>query len=84
MRLSLFRVCVLVLALLAVGVGRASAQFETASVVGTVHDASGAVVPGAKVTLTSSATGVALTRTTSSDGAYEFATVRSGIYIVTV
>jgi hypothetical protein len=83
MRVFLFRVCALVLAVLAVGVGRATAQFETASVVGTVHDASGAVVPGAKVTLTSSATGVALTRTTSSDGAYEFATVRSGIYIVT-
>jgi hypothetical protein len=71
------------LALLSVGIPRASAQFETASVVGTVRDASGAVVPDAKVTLTSTATGVALTRTTTGDGSYEFVTVKSGIYIVT-
>ena len=62
---------------------RASAQFETASVVGTVKDASGATVPDAKVTLTNTETGVSVIRTTSSDGNYEFANVRPGIYIVT-
>src|SRR5262245_33167462 len=61
----------------------AAAQFETASVVGTIRDTSGAVVPGAKVTLTNTATGVSLTRTSTSEGTYEFATVKSGIYIVT-
>src|SRR5262245_16361468 len=61
----------------------AFAQFETASVVGTIRDTSGAVIPGAKVTLTSTATGVSLTRTSTADGAYEFVTVKSGIYIVT-
>ncbi|HEY2152615.1 MAG TPA: carboxypeptidase regulatory-like domain-containing protein [Vicinamibacterales bacterium] len=83
MRVSLFRGCALVLAFLAVAAGRASAQFETASVIGTVHDVSGAVVPGARVTLTSSATAVAQTHTTTADGSYEFVTVKSGLYIVT-
>ncbi len=61
----------------------ARAQFETASVVGTVRDQSGAVVPDAKVTLTNTATGVSLTRTTTGDGTYEFVTVKGGIYLVT-
>ena len=80
---ALQRVCVL-LALLVFGVtARASAQFDTASVVGTVHDASGAVVPGATVTLTSTTTGITVTKTTGADGNYEFFTVRPGVYLVT-
>ena len=61
----------------------ARAQFETASVVGTVRDQSSAVVPDAKVTLTNTATGVSLTRTTTADGNYEFVTVKGGTYLVT-
>src|SRR5258707_2201637 len=61
----------------------AHAQFETASLVGTVRDQSGAVVPDAKVTLTNTATGVSTTRTTTGDGTYEFVTVKGGIYLVT-
>ena len=59
------------------------AQFETASVVGTVRDSSGAVVPGAAVTLTAVETGVSTSRTTNDSGLYEFVTVRAGLYIVT-
>ena len=51
--------------------GAARAQFETASVVGTVRDTSGGVVPDAKVTLTNTATGVSVTRNTTGEGAYE-------------
>ena len=40
----------------------AYAQFDTATVVGTVRDNSGAVVPGATVTLTNLDTGIASTR----------------------
>jgi len=58
------------------------AQFDTASVVGTVKDSSGATVPDAKVTLTNTETGVSVVRTTGPDGAYEFGTVRPGIYVV--
>jgi hypothetical protein len=61
----------------------ASAQFDTASVVGTVRDSSGAIVPAATVTLTNTATGVSATKSTNADGSYEFFTVRPGLYIVT-
>src|SRR5688572_11039360 len=59
------------------------AQFETATVVGTVRDSSGAVVPAAKVTLTNTQTGVALERISDANGNYEFFTVRIGAYVVT-
>src|SRR5262249_15117373 len=61
----------------------AAAQFDTVAVVGTVYDTTGAVVPEATVTLTNTETGVAATRTTNNEGAYEFATVRPGTYVVT-
>ena len=61
----------------------ASAQFDTASVVGTVRDSSGSVIPNAKVTLTNTATGVSATKTTSADGSYEFFAVKPGTYVVT-
>jgi hypothetical protein len=77
-RVSLF----VLLGLLAAGIPRASAQFDTASVVGTVKDASGATVPDAKVTLTNTQTGVSVVRTTTADGNYEFVTVRPGVYLV--
>jgi hypothetical protein len=59
------------------------AQFETASIVGTVRDTTGAVVPGATVTLTSTATGVSMTKTSDAQGGYEFFTVKAGTYVVT-
>ena len=58
------------------------AQFETATVVGTVRDTSGAVVPSAKVTLTNRATGVSVERMSDGNGSFEFFTVRIGIYLV--
>ncbi len=58
------------------------AQFETASVLGTVQDPSGAVVPGATVTLLSLDTGISTTRVSDGNGGYEFFTVRIGNYKV--
>src|SRR4051812_4335424 len=61
----------------------AAAQFDTAAVVGSVRDTSGALVPDAKITLTNTATGTSQTKTTGADGAYEFVNVRPGVYVVT-
>jgi hypothetical protein len=61
----------------------AFAQFDTATVVGTVRDASGAVVPDAKVTLTSSETTISATKQSAADGNFEFAAVKPGIYVIT-
>jgi carboxypeptidase family protein/TonB-dependent receptor-like protein len=57
-------------------------QYETASVLGFVHDASGAAVSGAKVTLINIATGVEETITADGQGEYEFTSVRVGQYKV--
>jgi hypothetical protein len=59
------------------------AQFETATMVGTVRDSSGAVVAGAIVTLTNTETGVSTTRTSDDSGNFEFPTVRIGTYLMT-
>ena len=56
------------------------AQVDTGSITGTVTDPSGAVVGGAKVTLTNEGTGTSLTTTTSADGVYDFSPVRIGSY----
>ena len=54
------------------------AQFDTATVLGTVRDSSEAVVPGAKVTLTAVETGISAVKVSGVDGNYEFAAVRPG------
>src|SRR5215471_6514884 len=56
------------------------AQFESASVLGYVRDASGAAVPNATVTLTNTATGIWQTKTTDEEGKYEFPGVQIGNY----
>ncbi len=60
----------------------AFAQFDTATVLGSVRDNTGAVVPGATVTLTAIDTGISATKVTDENGAFEFATVRIGRYRV--
>ena len=58
-------------------------QFETGNVVGTIKDTTGAVVPGAKVTLTNTQTGVTNEKLSDVNGSYEFITVRPGTYVIT-
>ena len=77
------RLVVVSLLVLFAGVAPASAQFDSAAVVGTVRDSSSAVVPGAKVTLTSAETGISVSKTTGDDGNFEFAAVKPGMYVVT-
>jgi len=58
------------------------AQVDTGSITGTVTDASGAVVTGAKVTLTNEGTGASLSTSAGSDGGYKFTPLRIGSYKV--
>ncbi len=58
------------------------AQFETATVLGTVKDASGSAVVGCKVTLENVKTGVTSTATTTDRGGYDFLNVHIGAYRV--
>ncbi|HEY0162144.1 MAG TPA: TonB-dependent receptor [Edaphobacter sp.] len=62
--------------------GKAVAQYENGSIVGTVHDGSGAVVPEATVKVTNVATGVVSTRQTNASGDYEVPALRVGQYNV--
>jgi hypothetical protein len=59
-------------------------QFETAEVLGTVHDPSGKAVPKASVTLTNQGTGIEAKTSTSDSGDYDFFNVQVGKYKVTV
>ncbi len=62
--------------------GVMKAQTDTGRVVGTVADETGALIPGATVTLTNTETGVTQTRTAASDGSFNFAGVVRGAYKV--
>ena len=61
----------------------ALAQFDTAVVLGTVRDASQAVVAGARITLLNIDTGIQATATTDENGNYLFNNVKIGTYKVT-
>lgn len=58
------------------------AQFDSSAVLGTITDASGAVVRGATVSLTAAGTGVVVKTTSNNNGGYEFFNVRIGSYTV--
>ncbi len=62
----------------------AFAQFDTGSFVGTVHDSTGAVVPGATVTVTNPETGISVTRLSDASGAWEVPSLHTGVYAVTI
>ena len=56
----------------------------TAQLTGVVSDVSGAVIPGAKVTLTDAATNVASSSTTNGRGIYVFTSIRPATYTIRV
>ena len=60
------------------------AQFESGTVLGTIHDPSGASVAAANVTLENTKTGVTLQTKTNSNGDYEFVNARLGTYRIRV
>jgi hypothetical protein len=58
----------------------AAAQFDSATVLGTVTDQQGGAMPGATLTLTNLATGIVATAISDTNGAYQFLNVRVGSY----
>ncbi|MDQ2841420.1 MAG: carboxypeptidase-like regulatory domain-containing protein [Acidobacteriota bacterium] len=60
------------------------AQVDQGAIRGTVQDASGAVVPDAKVTLTNEDTGLLLQTNTSASGSYSFSPIKIGTYTASV
>ena len=57
---------------------------DTASLFGTITDAQGAVVPGARITINNAATGVSRSVVTDSSGAYVFSLMPVGSYKLTI
>jgi hypothetical protein len=57
-------------------------QVDSGQISGTVKDQSGAVVPGAKVTLTNEGTSASSTKVTGEDGSYIFVPVSIGTYSI--
>jgi hypothetical protein len=68
----------------ALSVAPARAQVDTGTILGTVKDQSGAILPGATVTITHEGQGFTLTAVTRDDGTYIFTPVRTGAYTVRV
>jgi hypothetical protein len=58
----------------------AFAQFDNGSLVGTVHDSSGAAVGGAAVSATQVNTGIVTRTATNANGDYEFPDLKVGVY----
>lgn len=61
---------------------KANAQMDQGTITGVVHDASGAVVPGAHVTLTDTDTGLVLQKQADGSGIYDFSPIKIGNYSV--
>ena len=75
----------LIAGLLLLGCVHASlfAQSDSAQIVGSVFDSSGAVLAGATVTITNTDTGVSRSATTGSSGEFTFPSVPRGSYTAT-
>src|SRR5580692_7532233 len=79
------RRCLTVLALLLVlACTRGQAQSTQGSIIGSVKDSAGAVIPGATVTLTSVDEGAVRTTTSNGVGDFSFQDVKAGRYSVEV
>jgi hypothetical protein len=71
--------CVVLVILNSLPIG---AQFDTAVVLGTIRDGSGAVVPAASITLKNTETGITASVISDENGNYQFFNVRIGSYDV--
>jgi hypothetical protein len=76
-------VCILAALLLVSSPFLFSQSITTADAVGVITDSSGAVVPGAKVTIKSAESGEARTVTANDQGQYRFPLMKPGTYVLT-
>src|SRR6266481_9668237 len=76
--------CLFLLVVLLTGFGRAALAQITASIKGTVTDASGAVIAGAKIAVKNSALGIERNVESNSEGNYEVPALPPGTYSVEV
>ena len=67
-----------------IGVTTVSAQFETATILGSIRDANGATISNANVSLKNMATGITVSTTTDASGDYQFSNVKIGLYQIIV
>ena len=72
------------LVLLLASATQSHAQTLYGSIVGTVSDASNAIIPGATITAKSKETGVTRTATSNSEGGYSIPTIQPGLYDVEI
>ncbi len=63
--------------------GSALAQSSNATVGGTISDATGALIPGVSITATNTATGIVTMVISNEAGAYQFASLQTGMYTLT-
>src|SRR6202021_677115 len=76
---TLLIVCALIL-----GTSAGIAQVDTGTILGTVKDQTGAVIPDARVTIVNQGTGDAITSATRSDGTYIVTPLKIGSYRISV
>lgn len=69
--------------MIGVSAALAQAQASTADLIGTVVDPTGAIIPGASITVKSPTTGINRTTTSNDSGAYQFIGLPPGTYDVT-
>jgi hypothetical protein len=83
MRLAKISLFILFVFLLSLSSSALRAQTATGSILGTIKDSSGSVVPGVTVTVTSRGTGATRTATTSEAGTYSVVALLPGNYLLT-
>ena len=81
---SCLRILRIGLALGVLGAAPAAAQLLYGGLVGSVIDDQGAVVPGARVAIVNTETNFTRETTTDTQGAYSFANIQAGPYVVRV
>lgn len=68
--------------LLAIPGLKSFAQYDDGSLVGTIHDSTGGVIPNITVTITNNATGISTVVKTNAAGDYDVPSLRVGVYSI--